>query len=382
MLSEMDETFLHQAVVTFDQAAYSDHRFFDRMALFGHCADGTRLFTGMGAYKNTNTFDGFFGILRGDKQYNLRLSRPFLPDSNVQGVGPLSVEVIRPLQELRVEVRKSDEHPIEADIRFTGTTEAREEAHHLKRIDGRLVNDFLRFDQVGRLNGWMKLNGERINIDDWFAGRDHSWGMRYNMGGYQPVTNLANADPGRLMGSSQSGLLLIWMVVETESYVGHIQLQEDGDGKVIYEDGHILKKKEGRDVKIVKIAHDVSFVAGTRTPVGGLITLTLADGDEVVIEFKALLPPYCDKGAGYDSGYNDEAGLGVHRGNLLEFDVYDLSHPEEVQLPDGRTIKPWQRETVSTLTINGEPGLGHTPVMSTGHIKRYGLEGAQTNRRG
>src|SRR5262245_49413656 len=118
MLTALDETFLHQAAVTFDQTPLSDHRFFDRIWIGGCNEEGDRFMMGLGAYKNTNTFDGYAVALRGEKQYNIRASRPFLPRAADMGVGPISVEVIEPLQKIRVRVERSAEAPFAADLLF------------------------------------------------------------------------------------------------------------------------------------------------------------------------------------------------------------------------------------------------------------------------
>ena len=105
----------------------------------------------------------------------------------------------------------------------------------------------------------------------------------------------------------------------------------------------------------------------------------LDDGEVLKFELKTHLPPAVYKGGGYDSGFIDERGLGLHRGVIEEHDVYDVSHAEDVVLEDGRVIRPWHREATCTLTVNGESGLGHFPIISTGEIKRYGLTGAIVN---
>ncbi|MET0660384.1 MAG: hypothetical protein ABW110_19750, partial [Steroidobacteraceae bacterium] len=86
------------------------------------------------------------------------------------------------------------------------------------------------------------------------------------------------------------------------------------------------------------------------------------------------------KGTGYDFGYRDQKGLGLFRGNLLEYDQYDLSHAEDVVLPDGRRIRPWHREADAKITVNGAGGFAHFAVISSGPVQRYGLRHPATNR--
>lgn len=98
------------------------------------------------------------------------------------GAGPIDVEVLRP-QELRLTVAPGEAHGFSADLIFTCTVPASLEAHHLSRPDGRVSEDYSRFDQIGSVSGWIKLGDEHIAVKDWFASRDHSWGIRTGMGG-------------------------------------------------------------------------------------------------------------------------------------------------------------------------------------------------------
>ena len=237
MLTSLDESFLHQSPVTFDQTHLSDHRFFDRMWLGGCNAEGVRLMMGMAAYKNTNTFDGYVVALKDGKQFNLRASRPFLPRVDEKSVGPIAVEIVKPLQELRVIVGQNS-GPIRADIVFTGTVPAREEAQHLRRVDGRLVLDYRRFDQIGKLNGWFELAGERVEVSNWFGARDHSWGIRAGMGGYEPPTSTPRpGEDGSDISAGMKGFLVVWLAFEAGKYAGYLQQLEDGSGNVSYTDG-------------------------------------------------------------------------------------------------------------------------------------------------
>jgi hypothetical protein len=385
MLTALDETLLHQSAVTFAQTKISDHRFFDRIWMGGHCAEGTRFLTGMANYKNMNTSDGYFVVVKDAKQYNLRVSRPFLPNPTETRVGPLSLEIVKPLEQLRIRVEPGADHPFRVDLTFTGTAAPRMEMPHITRVDGRLTQDYLRFDQHGFAEGWFEIDGERTLIDHWFAARDHSWGVRPNQGGYDPVTSLPapGAFRDEITGSA-AGLLAIYLFFDLEGWEGYIQYQEDGTGRPFYQDGGIRRKdRDAHEVAISGLRHDLTFAPGTRACTGGVLTVTLANGETIRLDVTALVPAICYKGTGYDSGFEDERGLGLFRGDLIESDVYDLSHVENVGLPDGRVIRPWHREVPCTLSVNGGPrGLGYFPVFSNGKVARYGLEGGFSNRRG
>ncbi len=383
MLSALDETFLHQAPVTFDQAAVSDHRFFDRMWLGAHTADHVHFFLGLAAYKNTNTFDGYCTIIKDGKQHNLRVSRPLLPDPGRMGAGPIDVSIVRPLEALRMVIAPGDGYAFTADVTFSGTVPVSLEAPHHSRVDGRITQDYSRFEQLGRLDGWIELAGERLAVDGWFAARDHSWGVRPGMGGYEPLTRvpLPGENPNDV-GAGHDGFFVLALWFDTPHLAGYLMQIENGAGKILYSDGKLLKRVGAgfTEVKTRGIDHALNFVPGTRTSTGGTVSLVTMEGEKIDIEVEALIPPLCYKGTGYDGGYNDERGLGLHRGTLLEADIYDISHPEDVVLPDGRVIRPWHREAGAKVRIGDTEGMAHFPCISSGRIVKYGLDAPATNR--
>lgn len=385
MLSAPDETLLHQDAVPFSQTRVSDHRFFDRMYIGAHHRDHLHFVAGMGVYKNTNTLDGFFCVIKDGKQHNLRVSRPLAADPAAMSCGPLKIEIVEPLQAIRVTVEAGPGQPIAADVMFSGTFPVSMEAPHQARVDGRIVQDYQRYDQLGRVNGWVEHDGQRIAVNDWFATRDHSWGVRPSMGGYDAPTSLPRSGENLGdVGAGQVGFLVVVLWFEVASMGGFLMRMENGKGEPTYSHGRILKRVDGaiRDIETRSIRHDLRFVEGTRTAQGGTITVETVEGETISIEVESIYAPYAYKGTGYDCGFDDERGLGVHRGWIVETDTYDISHPEDVILPDGRTIRPWHRELGAVVRVNGEEGMAHFPVISSGPIERYGLDAPTTNRRG
>lgn len=376
-LTALDESLMHQVAVPFQETTVSDHRFFDRMFLGGHCANNIKVISGMAAYKNMNAFDGFLSVMKDGRQHNLRVSRPFLPDAGELAVGPLRLEIVKPLEQVRMTLAPGKGYSHSADLLFSGISPVHEEAPHVRRVDGRLQQDFRRFDQIGKLKGWIAIDGERIDLSDWFGIRDHSWGVRPNVGGYEPVTTLRTSD--KLVDPAVAGHLFVWLAFEAGDTIGQFQHHEDGNGTVWMTDGSI--RKGNTEVAVRSVAHEIEFVPGTRVFRSAHLDIILADGERVEIEAEALLSPWCYKGTGYDHGWDDEEGLGFHRGIRQEADIYDVTHAEDVILPDGRTIRPWHREQPVKLTVNGVPGLGHFPIINRGLIRRYGLDQPQTNRK-
>jgi hypothetical protein len=106
------------------------------------------------------------------------------------------------------------------------------------------------------------------------------------------------------------------------------------------------------------------------------LQITTADRRRWDIDVESIGRAWVFKGAGYDSGFNDERGMGVWRGDALtvETDQYDLSDVEEVLVSGGRRWRPRHREQPVRVTVGGETGQGHFPIIVIGRNARYGLE--------
>ena len=94
------------------------------------------------------------------------------------------------------------------------------------------------------------------------------------------------------------------------------------------------------------------------------------------------------QGLGYSGGYNDGKGLGAWRSeNLLETDVWDVSHPSKVVYPDGTQKEHWHRIQPVSLSadLNGEisAGMGSMTLTIAGKLPQHlhlQLQSQQANR--
>lgn len=368
MLSRLDESLLHQTPRTFGEVGTSDHRFFDRCWFCAYDPSGeVGLITGMGAYANMNVMDGFAAVQHAGRQYNVRVSRALRPALDEPSCGPLRHEVIEPLHELRLVLERGD-YPIAFDLRWVGFLEAHEEAPHHTQLDGRSVEDYRRFDQIGRVEGWLEVDGRRYEARDWFGARDHSWGVRRGVGGFEPFTGSIPPEA--------HGLLFGWLAWATEGAGGQLQFREDGGGRRLHLDGRLAwPAPQGRpEDRVCGLEHEIRFAPGTRAYERAQLLVHTESGAKLEIEARPLFTAWAYVGTGYDHGFADGKGLGAYRGSeLLEFDVYDVSHPEDVVVPDGQVLRPVHREQPARLSVDGQSGTGHFPVITVGRVARYGL---------
>lgn len=369
MLTSLDETLLHQTPEPFGHVHTSDHRFFDRSWFGCFARDGSiGVITGMGAYANMNVLDGFASVQRGGRQHNVRSSRPLRADLESTQVGPIRHEVVEPLWTHQLAL-DAGEHATAFDLRWSGTFPAHVEPRHYDRLDGRVYQDYRRFDQMGRVDGWIDVGGERIEIVDGIGIRDHSWGVRRSTGGFEPFTG---SMPPEVHGS-----LFIWVEFATAEVNGHLQLTESATGERSMLEGFVATRSgEGLErVEVVDVRHDIEFHPGSRVYRRVVLDIDTSDGVTHRLEAEPVLTAWAYRGTGYDSGFDDGRGLGAFRGEVLEHDVYDVSHPEDVVLPSSEVIRPMHREQSVRLTFDGVEGFGHLPVMPIGANERYGFEG-------
>ena len=379
MLTDPDETLRHQLPTTFDHVGTSDPRFYDRYFFGVHDPDGRlALHIGLGLYTNMNVMDGYVAALvpRGSgahrgaaDQHNLRLSRALRPDIDTVGIGSYSIEILEPYRRARVSLPPG-EHPVSLDLEWTATTPAKEEEHHFRRLRGRVAADYHRYTIVGEASGWVDVAGTRIDVDRWFGARDHSWGVREQVAGPEPVTG----PPG--FGMEQVGYVFSWLPFQCGDLRGHVQLQTLGDGTIIYRDG-ILHERVGGEERvdtIVDVTHQVDFHPGTRQFAQIRATWTTATGRTLDVVVEPMLHSFSMDGTGYDWGFADGQGLGVYRGeHHAETDVYDLADPEAVVRPDGEVRRPMHRETPVRVTVDGRTGVGHQVFVVSGPVPTLGL---------
>lgn len=321
----------------------------------------------MGRYPNMNVLDGFVTAQTEGRQYNVRFSRQLRPAVAETSVGGLSVTLVEPLHVLRLELEEGA-YPLTCDLTWQASLPPRLEDHSFSRMDGRVASDMYRFAQVGTVSGALGIEGRAYSAADWFGARDHSWGVRPGIGGFERRTSAAPA--------GQSGRLFLWIAFRVAEFGGYFQLHEDSDGARQSLDGALVWPAEsGRgDLRIVDASHELTFHEGTRAFSHARVTLTTEDGARWEIEAAPVLTAWAYKGTGYGTGYEDEKGLGAYRGeSLVESDVYDVSHPEVVRNLAGEQIPSGHREQPVRLTVNGEPGYGHFPVMVMGPNRRYGF---------
>lgn len=275
-----DETLHHQIVDTFGTVSQSDPSWTEKIWTIGHARDGMlQIVFGLGKYTNRGVYESAAGVSRGTDQWTVRAARPLWPEPDRMRAGPLRYEIVEPLRRIRCVLEPSTHADIAFDATWIGDFEASLEEPWPDRSSdlARVSHDILRYHQVGTLEGWVEVEGHRVEIspDSWISIRDHSWGLRPGIG-----KHISGLRPSEYPQRS----LLTWMPATMErqdgsrySLFAFIDEKDFGD-----HEEHRSQAEEqmenGRSKRFVGAVQDLNFDDANRRLRGGTITLLGTDG--------------------------------------------------------------------------------------------------------
>lgn len=299
----------------------------------------------MGVYQNMNVVDAGFVVIHRGRQHNVRVSRQLRPTYDT-ACGPLRIDVVEPMQRVRLTVTPNA-GTAHGELEWRATFDAQEERHHFNRSWGRVLEDYARYDQIGELSGWLEIEGDRIELDSWWACRDHSWGVRERVGIPEPFT-------GEVPASGMS--MFAFLFFSTDTHGGHVQVtHRNGADHLTAE---VVDRASGASTRGEHVTVDAEFVDDARPRRFRRVRLevTGVDGAVTTFDLEAQGPAVAMAGLGY-GGYDDGLGLGVHRGvEHFESDVWDVSHPAEVRDAGGSVTRPVHRIQPVRVTQRGPRG--------------------------
>lgn len=321
MLTPQDDLIGHQTPTTFDHTATSDPSWMERLWYTGHpVPNGDIIFDiGLGFHPNRNVMDVFAGIETGGVQTNFRASRHARPEPLKTTVGPLAIEVIEGLRRHRIALDKN-ESGLTFDLEFVASMNAHEEEPHFRRRKGRVTEDMMRVQQLGRYQGWIDLEGQRweLHQENWWGQRDHSWGIRAEMRTDETHPPLTFYPP----------FLFLWITVQFEDYGLQLFLKERAPGDTIYITGEEVvpvgsRARAGR--KLVAMKHDIDWADDPlgQTVRAAQLDAIFSDGSVRRLEVRALPARYFLKAGLY--GGLEGWFQGDDKGKLYtEHDRWDL----------------------------------------------------------
>lgn len=342
MLQQLDEFPLHQAPAPLDQPYTSDRNFYDRYYFCAHDRTGdVFLSAGWGLYPNLGVMDGFVTIAVDGRQHTIRYSDALSPDRMSPTVGPMRIEILQPMQQLRVVVDDPDQ-PIGCDLTWDGAFPVLAEQPHVMRRGHKVILDAARYTQVGSWSGTIRLGDRTWNVDPatWTGTRDRSWGIR-------PV---GEAEPsGRTDAEIAEDWGMWWMYtpLRFDDLSMLIVVQEESDGYRVHNDA-VMAGPDGVPQQMGWPRATIEYIPGTRLPVAATVALTDPQGRPMTLSVKCHGFIALNAGPGY--GTDPEWTHGQWRGRdwslYSEVDMADdavtsmlpfatIDHIAEAELTDG-----------------------------------------------
>jgi hypothetical protein len=360
MLSPLDDMLWHQLPTTFDHVGTSDPRFFDRVWFaFYDPAGGRAAQYTLAAYSNMNVMDGGMTLVDGDSQHNLRASRALRPAFELE-CAPLRMQIIEPFKRFRL-VAHEDQQGVSADIEWSAVEAPLEEEPHFHRRLGRVLEDYRRFNQIGKANGSIRVGDRRIEVADWWGCRDHSWGVRPRIGGIK--------EPGPSVDERSNDTVFSFLFFSTATLAGQIQARLDGDAGN-YFSASLVDRTRGAPLAIEHFSMRVELIPGTRLFQRLHFTLHPRDDEPLRIETGQVCNGIVMAGLGYSGGWNDRRGLGAWRGTYhQERDLWDTSDRELVGVGQEKKWRPLHRiYPVRVKASDGSAGMGSQTWLMTGDV--------------
>jgi len=365
MLTPHDDYPIHQTPLPIAHTLSGSQSHYDRYWFNGYPSDGSYFFAvAMGHYPNRGVIDGALSVVVDGVQRSVYVSGR-MPLDRATNVGPMRIEVVQPLRTIRVVVDEN-EHGVSGDITFHASTFAVEEPRQTTSREGRVQMDSTRLTQWGRWSGWLKVDGQRIDLDPntTYATRDRSWGERA-VSGLSPV----NAAP------MMPQIAFMWAPLHFSSCCLHAMAFERGDGYRWMEAARYVPHLATADAPtwgedpsehLNGFDIDLTWKRGTREMSAARLKMNRLDGSPIEVDFEPLFS-FRMRGIGY---HHPEFGHGSVHGELRV-------GGEELHLEslDPRDYTMIHVQTLSRLTSNLGEGMGVLEQLFIGDHRPTGLAG-------
>jgi hypothetical protein len=361
VLTRYDEMLCHQVVSTFDHPATSAREWTERIWFSVHDTSGAfHLVSGFGYYPNRNVMDAYGLVaLEGKTLHAVRASRELRPQIDQIRVGPFSYEVVEPLRKVRCSLDDT-EHGLSYDLTFEGRMPPFEESPQYARSRGRLMENIIRYLQLGRAAGRLNVEGRAYEIggESYRAERDHSWGIRRESG--IPET-------GVQMGEFPVQFLFNLAVMQFDKWGASYQLREDeGTGYRYFSGGIGYPHGDGRQrIELVNVEHDFQFHPNSRRMKSGRVTLVAADGTRFEVTMRARSVVYLKCGGYFGfRGFTHGLWLGPDFIDGLKLDITD---------PDAVNEASFLDDVMCEFRCGDDVGYGIVELVIPGSYPKYGF---------
>ncbi|MEV5177171.1 hypothetical protein AB0L10_40340 [Streptomyces flaveolus] len=346
MITAWDDYPVHQTPMPVAHPASGDPAHYERYWFgFFDLAATTAVGFGLSLHPNLGVADAAFSVSRVGRQTSVFASGP-LHHERPLVVGPLSIEVVRPLNTLRVVANQYA--GLGGEFIFHAHTDPAEEPRVVRTAGARTTSDVTRVVQFGSVEGTLIRDGEPTALDRtrWRAVRNRSWGVRSVHGGAAARTPAVPAAP--------PGAYFVWSVLHFDDECLHATWHEDPEGN---RSGVVATALPVRDtdpvrqpVRGTEVDCAIRYLPGTRRPDRVRLRLGPRGALSREVEIEARVP-FLMKGLGY--GHPEHAFGAWHGGERVSYEAWDLGALD----PADRTALHTQSLSV-LRTADGRTGTG------------------------
>jgi hypothetical protein len=362
-LISLDEHLNHQIADTFASTATSEHSWTEKIWSAMVRKDGTMSIDfGLGRYHNRGVMDGWGAVARERSQWTVRASRELRDDPMITTVGPLTYEIIEPLHKVRFALAKTDIQPIAYDITFTSDMPPFfEDRHKQRERDGfRIGSDVIRYHQIGTPQGWVEIEGERIEVrpEEWTEYRDHSWGTRLDVGAHNPDIRPTSDFGDVKFGEGE--FVLIWspfmLVSPSGEKIAYHFYYQSKQGRIFYSSGY-RNHPDGTQEKVARVRPELRYDDRTRRLLGGKVHFDMLQGGTHTVEIEVAGETAVHLGPGLYLGF-DGKKHGSWKGALeMEGEMF----ADTLDIP---TLKRIRQVRDCPITVREGDAVGHG-IMET-----------------
>jgi hypothetical protein len=360
----LDEYPVHQVPLSMRYVATGDRNAYDRCIFHVFDHEGRALLiTGLGVYPNTGVIDAYATLRTGDRLHAVRASDALGEDRMRLRVGPIRIEVRKPLSTLRLicEADPDDADGLCFDLTWQAEFPAVWEPHHTARTGDRLTLEGRRFVQAGAPTGVLRAAGveHTVTPGGWTATRDRSWGLR-------PIPG---EQPGRAAEEQRTeGFHWVWCPIRFRDRFVMVLLQEEPDGYRTLGDAVLAHPVgSGRpDEQLGWPYVDIDYHPGGRTPRSAVLHLTDSARKPLEIHARMLTGSPLAVGAGYPPAQDWQHGTWQGR-DWVDRRSYDPTDPAGLGLA-GYGVT----DHAACFVLDGETGHG---IFEHGSFGRHDPSG-------
>jgi hypothetical protein len=371
MISDFDDYPIHQLAQPVNQPGPSDRNFYDRYWFNGFDRDGAFDFEiGLGLYPNRRVMDGHFSVAIAGRQHSFHASRRAPGERSELKVGPLRIEIVRPMRLVRVRLEKNSSG-IECDLTFRARTAPTQEPKNVMHDDLRLIMESCRFAQFGAWEGFFEAAGARTAVAAarTLGARDRSWGVR-------PVGEPEMGAPGLL--TTDPGVYWVWAPIDFGDVCTQFRSFEDREGNATELSAAIVPAYASIDEipaggepghqEMATAKHRIEWEKGTRRPRRAEIELIARDGKshlitlEPMMRFQLLGIGYQHPEWGHGFWKGDEA-TGSEAWDLADLDPLDYKHIHVHQICKARMGDRVGAGTLETIVFGRHVPSGFESLL-------------------